>query len=126
MASSFNRVVLLGNLTRDIELRDAGLSIANFSLAVNDRRKVNGEYQECVDYIDITAFGRDAEIAAEYLSKGSPVMVEGKLRQEKWQDKDGNNRSKLVVICDRLVLLGKRQDSFAEAAAAEFEEEAAF
>ncbi len=108
--SSFNRVILLGNLTRDVELRhlQSGTSVADIGLAVNDRRKSqSGEWIEECSFFDVTLWGRTAEIASEYLSKGSPVLIEGRLKQETWE-KDGQNRSKVKVIAEKMRLIGGR------------------
>jgi single-strand DNA-binding protein len=108
--ASFNRVILLGNLTRDIELRylQNSMAVADVSLAVNDRRKnANGEWIEEVTFVDVTVWGRTAEVMSEYLSKGSPVFIEGRLKLESWE-KDGQKRSKLKVVCERMQLIGAR------------------
>lgn len=113
MAASFNRVILVGNLTRDIEMRSTGggLQIAKFGLAVNDRVKKGDEWVDETMFIDITCFGRQAEIAEQYLSKGSPVLVEGRLKLNTWDDRDsGQKRSKHEVICDRFQMLGGKDD----------------
>lgn len=109
--ASYNRVALMGNLTRDIELRytQSGLAVTEVGLAVNDRRK-NQQTGEWVDepvFVDITLWGRNAEIAAEYLNKGSPVFVEGRLKYDTWE-KDGQKRSKLKVIGEMIQMLGSR------------------
>jgi len=110
--ANFNRVILLGNLTRDIEVRSlpSGMSVADVSLAVNDRYKnQQGEWVEHANFIDCTAFGRSAEVMAQYLSKGRPVMVEGKLRYETWQDKQtGQNRNKIKVVIDNFQFVDSR------------------
>ena len=128
--ASVNKIILIGNLGADPETRDlpSGGTICNLRLATTEKwkDKTTGETKEISEWHRVVLFRKLAEIAGQYLKKGASVYIEGRIRTRKWQDKDGNNRSKLVVICDRLVLLGKRQDSFAEAAAAEFEEEAAF
>lgn len=111
-----NGVQLIGRLTRDVELRQAGQSqVCNSSIAVNNRVKVSGEWQEVASFIDITLFGRTAEILQEYACKGSQIAIKGWLKQETWEG-DGGKRSKLVVMVDHLQLLGgkgggKRQDS---------------
>ncbi|NIP85812.1 MAG: single-stranded DNA-binding protein [Planctomycetales bacterium] len=109
--ASFNRVILMGNLTRDPELRyiPNGTAVAEFGLAVNDRRKNNqtGEWIEDTQFIDITMWARQAEIAAEYLSKGSPVFIEGRLKYDTWE-KDGQKHSKLRVIGERMQFIGGR------------------
>src|SRR5213595_1992156 len=108
--ASFNRVILLGNLTRDVEVRylQSGTAVADVGLAVNDRRKgQNGEWIEETTFVDITLWGRTAEVAGEYLSKGSPVLIEGRLKLDQWET-DGQKRSKLKVIGERMQLLGSR------------------
>ena len=82
--------------------------MADIALAVNDRRKSpNGEWIEETSFVDVTLWGRTAEVASEYLSKGSPMLVEGRLKQESWE-KDGQKRSKLKVICEKMQMLGGR------------------
>ncbi|SMP58564.1 single-strand binding protein [Neorhodopirellula lusitana] len=108
--ASFNRVVLMGNLTRDIELRylPSGMAVAEFGLAVNDRRKTSdGQWVDDPSFFDITLFGRTAEVASEYLSKGSPVLIEGRLKQDTWE-KDGQKRSKVKVIGERMQMVGAK------------------
>ena len=107
--ASYNRVVLLGNLTRDPELRyiPSGTAVADIGLAVNDRRKnAQGEWVEEPTFVEITLWGRTAEVASEYLSKGSPVLIEGRLKFEQWETQDGQKRSKLKVIGERMQMLG--------------------
>ena len=109
--ASFNRVILLGNLTRDVELRhlQSGSAVADVGLAVNDRRKTaSGEWVDETSFFDVTLWGRTAEVAAEYLTKGSPMLVEGRLKQETWE-KDGQKRSKVKVICEKMQMIGARQ-----------------
>ena len=106
--ASFNKVVLVGNLTRTPELRQipSGLSVTDIGLAVNDRRKsASGEWVDDVTFVDITLWGRQAEIACEYTSKGSPLLVEGRLKLDSWEA-EGQKRSKLKVIGEKIVLLG--------------------
>jgi single-strand DNA-binding protein len=106
--ASFNRVVLLGNLTRTPELRHipSGLAVSDIGLAVNDRRKsATGEWIDEVTFVDITLWGRQAEVACEYASKGSSILVEGRLKLDTWEA-EGQKRSKLKVIGERVVLLG--------------------
>lgn len=99
---SINRVEISGNLGRDPELRAtaSGTQVCQFSVCVNDRRKNNqtGEWEDVPNWVDVTFFGNRAESINQYLSKGSLVFVAGRLHQNKWQDKNGNNRSKLEVI----------------------------
>lgn len=108
--ASFNRVILMGNVTRDIELRYTGnqLAVTDLGLAVNDRVKRNDEWVDEATFVDVTLWGRTAEIAAQYLSKGSPVFVEGRLKYDTWE-KDGQKRSKLRVVGERIQLLARRE-----------------
>ena len=109
--ASYNRVILIGNLTRDIELSytPGGLAVTENCVAVNDRRKNGtGEWIEEATFVDVTLFGRIAEVCSEYLSKGSPIMVEGRLKLDQWE-KDGQKRSKLYVIGERMQLSGARE-----------------
>jgi single-strand DNA-binding protein len=108
--ASFNRVILMGNLTRDPELRyiQSGTAVTDVGLAVNDRRKTaTGEWVEEVTFVDVTVWGRQAETVSEYLTKGSPVLFEGRLKLDTWE-KDGQKHSKLKVICERMQMLGGR------------------
>jgi len=110
--ASFNRVILLGNLTRDPEIRytQSGLAVCNLGLAVNERTKnANGEWVEEPVFVDVTLWDRTAQIASEYLTKGSPVLIEGRLKLDTWQSPDGQKRSKLCVVGQRMQLLGGRQ-----------------
>jgi single-strand DNA-binding protein len=105
MAGNFNKVILLGNLTRDVELRhtpQTNSAVANFGIAVNRRWKTpEGEQREEVTFVDCEAWGRTAEIMSQYLNKGRPVFIEGRLKLDTWQDKEsGQNRSKLKVVVD--------------------------
>jgi len=106
--ASHNRVILLGNLTRDVEIRylQSGMAVADIGLAMNDRRKnQSGEWIEEATFVEVTLWGRTAEVAGEYLSKGSPVFIEGRLKYDTWE-KDGQKRSKLSVVCERMQLIG--------------------
>ena len=107
--ASFNRVILVGNLTRDIELRHipSGAAVTDVGLAVNERVKRNEQWVDEVNYFDITLWGRTAEIAAMYLSKGSAILVEGRLKQETWEQ-DGQKRSKVKIIGEKMQMLGAR------------------
>jgi single-strand DNA-binding protein len=110
--ASFNRVVLLGNVTRDPELRYIanGTAVTEIGLAVNDRRKTaSGEWVDETTFVDVTLWGRTAEIAGEYVTKGSPLMIEGRLKLDTWE-KDGKKNSKLRVVGERMVLLGSKGD----------------
>ena len=105
---SINRVVLTGNLTREPELKrtQSGMAILNMGIAVNDRRKNSqtGEWEDVANYIEMVMFGSRAEAISGYLSKGSKVGVEGKLRYNTWE-RDGQKRSKLDVIVDEIEFL---------------------
>lgn len=107
--ASFNRVILVGNLTRDPELRyiASGTAVSDIGLAVNDRVKRNDQWVDETTFVDVTLWGRTAEVANEYLSKGSPVLIEGRLKLDSWE-KDGQKRSKLFVVCERMQMLGSR------------------
>ncbi len=104
---TFNRVILAGNLVRDPEIRylPSGLSVTSFAVAVNSRYKQNNELKEEVSYFDIVVFGKMGENCAEYLSKGRPVLVEGRLRQRRWET-DGVKKSKIEVVADNVQFLG--------------------
>jgi single-strand DNA-binding protein len=107
--ASFNRVILVGNLTRDPELRyiPSGTAVSEVGLAVNDRVKRGDQWVEETTFVDVTLWGRTAEIANEYLSKGSPVLIEGRLKLDRWE-KEGQKHSKLRVVGERLQMLGGR------------------
>ena len=107
--ASFNRVILVGNLTRDPELRHipSGTAVSEIGLAVNDRVKRNNEWVDETTFVDVTLWARTAEVASEYLSKGSPVLIEGRLKLDRWE-KDGQKFSKLKVIGERMQMLGSR------------------
>lgn len=111
--ANFNRVILAGNLTRDIELRETpgGASVADAGLAVNDRRKQGDEWVDETSFVDLTLWGRTAENAAEYLSKGSPILVEGRLKQDSWENESGEKRTKLKVVVDKLQFLSTKKES---------------
>ncbi|MFM9996477.1 MAG: single-stranded DNA-binding protein [Phycisphaerales bacterium] len=112
MAGNFNKVILLGNLTRDIELRHTtgNNAVANVGLAVNRRWKTpEGEQREEVTFVDCEAWGRTAEVMAQYLNKGRPVFIEGRLKLDTWQDKEsGQNRSKLKVVVESFQFVDSR------------------
>lgn len=103
MAGSYNKVLLMGNLTRDVEIRhtSGNTAVANIGLAVNRRfRTQSGENREETTFVDCEAWGRTAEVMGQYLSKGRPVFVEGRLKLDEWEDRDGNKRSKLRVVVE--------------------------
>jgi len=108
---SYNRTILVGNLTRDVELRHipSGTAVAEIGLAVNDRVKKGDQWVDETTFVDVTLWARTAEVAAQYLRKGSSVLIEGRLKLETWE-KDGQRRSKLKVIADSMRMLdGKPQ-----------------
>ena len=110
--ASFNRVILVGNVTRDPELRyiSSGTAVTYIGLAVNDRRKTaSGEWVEETTFVDVTLWGRTAEVAGEYVTKGSPLLIEGRLKLDTWE-KEGKKNSKLRVVCDRMQLLSARSE----------------
>ena len=111
--ASLNKVMLIGNLTRDPEVRytPKGTAITEISLAMNRNYTTEtGEKREEVTYVEVTLFARLGEIAAEYLKRGRPVFIEGRLRLETWDDKtSGQKRSKLSVVAEGLQLLGSRE-----------------
>ena len=110
--ASFNKVILMGNLTRDVELRhtNSGTPVTEIGLAVNEKRKdANGQLVEETTFVDITLWGRTAEICNEYLGKGSGVLIEGRLKLDQWDDKQtGKKRSKLGVVLDRFEFIDSR------------------
>ena len=110
--ASFNQVILIGNLTRDVELRHtpSNQTVANIGLATNRQYQTkDGERREEVTFVDCEAWGRQAEVMAQYLSKGRPIMIQGRLKLDSWQDKDGGSRSKLKVVVENFQFLGSRE-----------------
>lgn len=110
----FNKVIMAGNLTHDIELRytGSGTAIANTAIATSRKFMVNGEKKEETCFVDITFFGRSAEVANQYLQKGSKILVEGRLKFEQWVDQtSGQKRSKHTIIVETMQMLGSRNDS---------------
>jgi single-strand DNA-binding protein len=114
-ASNINRVTITGNLTRDPELRttNGGLSICGLRVAVNSRRKdSSGQWIDKPNYLDVTVFGAQGENCANYLSKGRPVAVDGRLDWSEWEAKDGSGkRQKVEIIADTVQFLGSRDDA---------------
>ncbi len=115
MARGINKVILIGNLGQDPETRamPSGGTVTNFTLATNEswKDKQTGEQKDRTEWHKVAMFNRLAEIAAEYLRKGSQVYIEGKLRTRKWQDRDGNDRYTTEVIADEMQMLGGRGGS---------------
>jgi len=111
--ANVNKVILIGNVTRDVEVKATpkGTAVAGITLAVNRSYKADsGEKREEVTFVDVELWGRVAEIAGEYVKKGNPLYVEGRLKQDSWEDKDsGQKRTKLKVVAENIQLLGSRQ-----------------
>lgn len=111
--ASYNKVILMGNLTRDPEMRmlPSNMPVAQIGLAVNDRwkNKQTDQWEDRANFIDCEAFGRTAENINQYFHKGKPILIEGKLRLDQWE-KDGQKRSKLKVVIDRFEFVGGRDD----------------
>lgn len=109
---SINKVVISGNLTRDPELRatGSGMNVLKLGVAVNDRRKnqQTGEWEDVPNFVDVTVFGNRAEALSRFLSKGSKVAIEGKLRWSQWENQQGEKRSKLEVVADEVEFLSSR------------------
>ena len=109
MAKGFNKVILMGNLTRDVEVRTtaSGQSVANFSLAVSRSwRGQDGQQQDQTSFINCVAWGKVGDIIAQYVHKGSPLLVSGRLDQRSYQDKDGNKRSAVEVVVEDFNFVG--------------------
>ena len=113
-ATNINRIILTGNLTRDPELRStgSGMSVCSLRIATNTRRKNNqtGDWEDKPNYFNVTIWGRQGENAAQYLSKGRPVAIDGRLEWREFQDKDGNNRQSIEIIADSVQFLSSRED----------------
>jgi single-strand DNA-binding protein len=105
--ASFNKVILMGNLTRDprVGSNPGGSAVCDFSIAINRRYSINGQEKEEVCFVDIVTWGKQADSCGKYLQKGSAVFVEGRLKTESWNDKEGNKRSRLVVTAERIQFL---------------------
>lgn len=112
--ASYNRVILMGNLTRDPEMKylPSGTAVTNFGLAMNERYtdRQTGEQKESACFVDVEAWDRQAEIVNEYLSKGSPVFLEGALKFDSWETPEGEKRSRLKVRAIRIQFIGGRRD----------------
>ena len=110
--ASFNKVLLMGNLTRDPQLKylPSQTAVAEFGLACNRKfRTANGEDREEVTFVDVTAFGKQAEVINQYMNKGKPIFIEGRLKYDQWEDKQGGGkRSKLTVVVDNFQFIGSR------------------
>lgn len=114
MSGSVNKVIILGNLTKDPELRYSanGNAVANMSIATNRKWKdKQGEVQEEAEFHRLVAYDRIAEVAGEYLEKGRQVYIEGRLKTRKWEDKEGVTRYTTEIVVDSMTLLGSRRDN---------------
>lgn len=120
--TSYNKVILVGNLTRDPELRFVGsnnTALAKFGMAVNEKYVSNGEKKERTTFVDIVAWGRTAETINQYLKKGDPIFVDGRLEFSQWEDKTtGNKRSKLEVVVNIFQFIGSKKDDTASVSSA--------
>ncbi len=114
--NSFNRVILLGNLTRDPEVRytPSGTAVASFAIAVNRRYKQGDETKDEVSYIDIVVFGKTAENCGQYINKGDAILVEGRLQQRRWETEDGQKRNKVEVVAQLVNFMPKRSGQAAQ------------
>jgi single-strand DNA-binding protein len=114
-ATNLNRVIITGNLTRDPELRSlpSGTSVCSLRVAVNTRRKdqSTGDWVDKANYFDVTVWGAQGENCAQYLAKGRPVAVDGRLEWREWEDKQGNKRQSVDIIADSVQFLGSREGS---------------
>ena len=111
--ASFNRVILVGNLTRDPEVKylPSGTPVATFGLAVNRKyTSKEGEKKEEVDFFDIETWNKTAEVCSGFLNKGRAVLVEGRLKQDRWEDENGNKRSKFKIVAQTVQFLGGKGD----------------
>lgn len=106
--ANFNKVILLGNLTRDVELRhtQGGQALAKFGMAINRKYKQGEEQKESTCFVDLTAWGRNAEILSQYVKKGSQLFVEGRLEYSTWESQEGGKRSKLEVVVETFQFVG--------------------
>ncbi len=110
--ASVNRVILIGNLGADPETRylPSGDAVTNIRIATTEKWTKDGEKQEHTEWHRVNFFGKTAEIAGEYLKKGSPVYIEGRIRTRKWQDREGNDRYTTEIVADRMQLLGGKRE----------------
>jgi single-strand DNA-binding protein len=109
--ASYNKVILMGNLTRDPELRvtPKGTAVCQLGIAVNSNyTDKEGNKKEEVTFVDVDVFGRQAEVIAKYMSKGRPILVEGRLKLDSWESKEGEKRSKLKVVLENFQFVGSR------------------
>ena len=114
-ATNINRVIVTGNLTRDPELRSlqSGTAVCKLRVAVNTRRKQGEDWVDKPNYFDVTVWGKQGENAAEYLAKGRPVAIDGRLEWREWTDKENNKRQSVNIVADSVQYLGGREDTTA-------------
>jgi single-strand DNA-binding protein len=107
----FNKVILIGNLTRDPEMRytPQGTSVCSFGLAVNRKYKQGDEMKEEVTFVNIVVFGKQADTSGQYLNKGSSVLIEGRLQERRWETEDGQKRSKHEVVAQNVRFMSRKQ-----------------
>jgi single-strand DNA-binding protein len=110
-ATNINRVIITGNLTRDPELRSTpgGTAVCSLRVAVNSRRKEGDQWVDKPNYFDVTVWGQQGENCAQYLSKGRPVAVDGRLNWREWEAQDGSKRQSVDIIADSVQFLGSRE-----------------
>ncbi len=109
--SNFNKVIIMGRLTRDVELKSVnnGTSLAQIGIAVNERRKTrDGTWQDDVHFVEVTFWGKQAEVLSQYMEKGQPLLIEGRLKQDRWES-DGQKHSRLKVHGEKFSFVGPRQ-----------------
>lgn len=118
--NNLNRVVLQGNLVRDVEVKygSSGTAYGSFCIAVNGSKKVGDEWKETSAFVECKAFGRSLETCAPHMKKGTSVTVDGKIEQESWQAKDGQKKSRLVVSCDKIYPTWQKRDESLQAPSA--------
>lgn len=110
--ANFNKVILMGNLTRDPQLKylPNNTAVCEFGMAINHRwRDKDGNQREEVCFVDVSAFGRQGETINQYMAKGRPILIEGRLKFDSWTAQDGSKRSKLSVVCDGFTFVGPRE-----------------
>lgn len=109
---NYNKSILVGHLTRDPELKytPKGTAICKFGLAVGRKFTVDGEKREETMFIDVDAFGKQGELVSEYLTKGDPILVEGRLRLDQWETQDGQKRSRIGLVLENMQFLGGKKD----------------